>query len=175
MTKPNEIKLLEFLNKSGIGVLTNISPLLSILFPKPNVVSDIQQWNSLFLPSQLFVKDIKARGFIQDMTKDKNIMDFVNLPVESGVWFEGIVLEVFITSYGVDYLNQYKTRRSAKWSKIISWFALGIAAVSAFFTGWASFSKHNVKPEETISPSVKSMKQLPRTPIETPKTPNKNH
>lgn len=75
-------------------------------------------------------------------------------------------ITAIITTPGFMFYNLYN---KTKWGNLRSWIAIIIAAASAFFTAWPLFNKHNSRPEETKSQSLKSNKELHQTPTAIPK------
>ncbi|WP_259071932.1 hypothetical protein HDF24_04150 [Mucilaginibacter sp. X4EP1] len=112
MEKPLHIQLLEILSKEGIGRTISISSFLINHFEKP-LLTGTDNENRLkhdrdIRPVQLFISDLTTeRGFIiSDLIDDKWIVWAYN--VEKPLWFDEISANFYITSTGLDYLEQYE-------------------------------------------------------------------
>jgi hypothetical protein len=108
MSNPTRIKLLEFVEIYGIGHNTNISPFFVEHFEKPKT-TDPFQWRLEMEEYSLFLRDLNNRGFIIDFySGDKIILN--NL--DNFKWFDEVDVNVYITSSGIDYLDQYHSTQA---------------------------------------------------------------
>lgn len=178
MSKPLHIQLLEKLEKYGIGHYVDIAQFMKEHFSIPVNKNNPSEKINDAIP-ELFLDDLQERGII-------------NIQIESsGVWifeqendfytpywrFDNIQtqeLNYFLTSIGLDYLEQYRALKAVKLGNLKAWIALIIAGAAAVFTALPLFNKHNVKPEETKSRSAIQKITPLQKQLTTPKNPNKD-
>jgi hypothetical protein len=143
MNKPLHIKLLETLESIGVSERYNFSNFIVENFKKPTATTQ-DKWNVEVKPSQMFLKDLCYRGFIEIEDNDTNFM-LVHFGNENSpqTWYDSLEIHGHLKTNGLDYLDQYRLNNTLKESnkssvrnfttqKFISIVTIVIAAGTAF-------------------------------------------
>jgi len=110
---PKHVQLLELLEKKGIGVEANVSDFMDDNFSKPST-SIKSEYDKAVRPPILFIKDLYNRGYIDN---DSNSVEkgwynisypFYADHIDEAKWYTDFETNVFITSIGLDYLENYR-------------------------------------------------------------------
>lgn len=108
MTSPLHISLLEKLKKAGIGVMVDVSPFIDFHFHKPENPDHRKQ---AMRPPILFLRDLIKNEYIR-LEEGDEYFNVIMHPHNTFIkWFSDIDIQVYITSKGLDYLDEYKNNR----------------------------------------------------------------
>lgn len=141
MKIPLHIKLLEELKEAGIGVMVDVSPFIKVHFDRPN---NSDSFKDRIRPAILFLRDLVKMDFICLEQKD-NYLDVV---IESGFpanrQFDDIEIKVYITSKGLDYLDNYENNKRSKNLYTVTVINIIIAIILSFFMAWVGWANLRV-------------------------------
>jgi len=111
MKTPLHLSLLKQLKEAGIGVMKDISPFIDSHFDKPE---NPEHWKEAMRPPILFLRDLINRGFVKLEENDEYLGVIMEPNFNFVKWFTDIDIRMYITSEGLDYLDQYKNNTLLK-------------------------------------------------------------
>lgn len=186
MPKPKHIKLLERLRDKGIGVTDNISSFMTENFVRPLITKANEAAREKYANEirhiSLFLRDLSQRSFI--CIEDSNESINWGFNIEAPIWFDSIIINVYITTYGLDYLDQHeqtyaqlelnKSYKDVNHASIINYrtqrnlavLTLLLAMASAVYS-WRAYNKtdETAMAVERLRLEVKSWRIEQKTPL----------
>jgi hypothetical protein len=169
MDKPPHIHLLQMLKGKGIGVSTNISHFMAANFTKPKIIGNDSAARDKYVKDvrhiQLFINDLESRSFIDSDEQENAWINWL-IDKEKPLWFDEIESLYYITTYGLDYLDEYENSEISKrannalywniWATIILSIVILIISFKSYVVSKDAYSiaKSNVTTDSINSITV---------------------
>lgn len=164
------VKLLEEMNKHGVGKYYNASPFIVANFPRPSY-KEPWGWNDKedYEPKN-FLGQLKARGHIEyELEGIYDAVYYYKLGINGELiiddkWFDNVGFNIRLTIEGMNYLNEYKltqsnieineaSKRNSRTQNFFSVATIIVAGVSA------CVSYQTNKNENVNSNEIKNLKR----------------
>lgn len=176
MEAPLHIKFLKELSTNGIGRTYNLIPFLMENFPIEGG-GKTWRWQVEGKPATYFMRDLTRRNLIDFDTPSKDDfpegIDFIDFEPYQLEWFQERALLCFITSKGMDYIENYESTKVA--SELNSSFLtinketienysfqkwlLGLTFLASVFSAGISVMDY-LKPEPDLKPITTNVKLI---------------